>query len=82
MDWKKGSRCWRKYAPKIYYANLLFSNVILPGTNIVAFFGLGLVNGNDVFQSMYESWVVVYIVIQVAKLITYFVAIRNTWLKE
>lgn len=82
VSWKTGPACWQRVAPGFFYCLMLFMYIIMPVVNLLAFLGLSYKNGKDVFKSMYESWVIFYMVIQVSKVITYFVTIRGTWLKE
>lgn len=62
VSWQKGSRCWQKIAPKVFYILLLLNFVIVPAINVAAQIFIAAYPPVIARESYWESFLVFFMV--------------------
>lgn len=81
-SWKKGPKWYIKIAPYLFFGMLLTVYIFVPLMNIGYNIASWVIPGIDNRANFYESWVLLYFVLNIARLLSFFTSIRRTFLAE
>lgn len=82
VSWKKGPKWYRRIAPYLFFAMLLTVYIFVPLLNIGYNISTWVVPEVDNRSNFYESWVLLYFVFNIARILSFFTSIRRTFLAE
>ena len=82
VSWKKGPKWYRRIAPYLFFAMLLTVYIFVPLLNIGYNVSTWVMPGVDNRSNFYESWVLLYFVFNIARILSFFTSIRRTFLSE
>ena len=82
VPWKKGPKWYTKIAPYVFFGMLLTVYIFVPLLNIGYNIATWVIPGLDNRANFYESWVLFYFIVNVARILSFFTSIRCTFLAE
>lgn len=72
VSWKKGPKWYKKIAPYVFFGMLLIVYIFVPLLNIGYNIATFAIPGIDNKANFYESWVLLYLILNIARLLGFF----------
>jgi hypothetical protein len=79
VSWQKGSQCWQRAAPKVFFMLILMNFIIVPGINITYQVFIAAYPPVIARESYWESFLVFFMVACCAKPIQYFFIVKKSF---